>query len=249
VSLFEYLLLFERQQRDTSTAVFDDTQVFGGRGFTGRIIHLIQITDFKALTFILAEFLPYAFLFALIIQFAFYYKRLNSNESFNTLYKHGMYFFITSFVYFVAVNVLALYTNYIDLFQNTYFLSGYYVVNYKTQLIKFAIFVVWGAVVSNINHAKVLITHAKVIDGDLMILSFAALASGVVLVSVDDLWLMVVVLDSLGLLLYISAITTRSVGATSAAAQYFIFGALSSALIMWGTASLFGSSRVVSISA
>jgi len=24
-------LLFERQQRDTSTAVFDDTQVFGGR--------------------------------------------------------------------------------------------------------------------------------------------------------------------------------------------------------------------------
>jgi len=53
-----------------------------------------------------------------------------------------MYFFITSFVYFVVVNVLALYTNYIDLFQNVYFLSGYYVVNYKTQLIKFAIFVV-----------------------------------------------------------------------------------------------------------
>jgi NADH:ubiquinone oxidoreductase subunit 2 (subunit N) len=148
------------------------------------------------------------------------------------MYKHGFYYFVISFVYFIVVNVLNLYSGGIDLFQNTCFLSGYYIVNYKTQLIKIVMFIIWGSIVSNIGSARVFAKYGKVIDSDLMLLNFAGLASSLVLVSTNDLWLMVIVLDGLGLLLYISAITTRSYGATSAAVQYFIFGALSSGVIM-----------------
>jgi hypothetical protein len=139
MDLLKTLLNLDRHIRATSIPIFQD-KPFNGNGLTERLIFLVDVVNFRALALIIGEFLPYVFLFVLLLQFAYYFNRSTSNEIYDLLAKHSLFFFTVCFVYFVTINVGILYEAGINMFRNNYFLSGHYVINYKTQLVKLLVF-------------------------------------------------------------------------------------------------------------
>ncbi len=70
-------------------------------------------------------------------------------------------------------------------------------------------------------------------------MGFLIVGLGIVLVSANNLMLMVVCLEALSLTSYVMATASRTFGSVTSAVKYFVFGTLGSMIVSWGVVNIY----------